>query len=361
MKNEYSILIDWDDVLCQCNEYLLKLINEKHGTNYKLKHLTNWGGTGDPILDHRFKYMEDPMFHKNAPMYPGAKSFIYELINLGCDVFIMTAVPASQTAMRMERIMKEFPEFDPGNVIFGSRKDLVKADFMLDDACHNILGSTATYPVLFRRPWNAHCTGLMAVNDYQGFLTLVRSVMYPSEKIKHDGPLVLVGPSGSGKTTRASELNKTDGFKRVISYTTRRKRSEEPEDAYIFVDNDTFDEAEHDGSFIELSSYGNNRYGSRKQDIESVMDEKNIPVMVLDICGAVSVKQHYPNATLVFIERDKESCFRSLLERHLPIDETVNRLASFEAEMRNKRFCDITVKNNRPIEYTIDKIKDFTL
>ena len=356
MKNRFSVILDWDDCLCQCNEYLLSIINEKYGKYYTMRHLTKWGPLGDPILDGRFSLMDGREFHERTPMYPGAKAFIYELKRMGAEVFIMTAVSAKQTGMRMERIMKEFPDFKPENVIFGSRKDMVNADFLLDDACQNVMSSNVKYPVLFRRPIDIRIAGLMAVNDYQGFLTLVRSIMYPQEKTMHDGPLVLVGPTGSGKTSISKKLTERDGFERVISYTTRQKREEEPEDAYVFISEDDFEEMERDGVFVEMTSYGHSRYGSSKKDIDFILDRKDIPVMVLDICGAVSVKQHYPNSTLVFIERDKESCFRALLERNLSIDETVNRLASFDGEMKNKQFCDITLKNNKEIWKTAEEI-----
>lgn len=356
MGNKYTVCVDWDDILCQCNEYLLKLLYNDYHKYYKMSQLTKWGPLGDKILDSRFRYMESEDFHRDAPMYPGAKSFIYELMRMGCCVLIMTSVPARQAGMRVSRILKEFPDFDPGNILIGSRKDLMHVDFILDDASHNIIGSNATYPVLFRRPWNAHCTGLMAVNDYQSFLTLVRSIMYPQEKTQHDGPLVLVGPTGSGKTAIANELLDREDFERVVSYTTRQKRDGEPENAYVFVLPEEFEQLEKEGAFVEMTSYGNKRYGSSKKDIDSILDRKHIPVMVLDICGAVSVKQHYPNATLVFIERDKESCFRSLLERNLSIDENVNRLASFDAELRNRQFCDVVIKNNDRLELVAHKI-----
>lgn len=53
-------------------------------------------------------------------------------------------------------------------------------------------------------------------------------------------PIVLFGKTGSGKTTVAKEMEKL-GIKRLISYTTRPKRSDEKDGVeYHFVSEDQF-------------------------------------------------------------------------------------------------------------------------
>lgn len=65
---------------------------------------------------------------------------------------------------------------------------------------------------------------------------------------------LLVGECATGKTTTEVELAKK--YNRVVSYTTRPKRSNEVNGVdYHFVDDDTFDMMANNGDFLEQTSY----------------------------------------------------------------------------------------------------------
>lgn len=67
-------------------------------------------------------------------------------------------------------------------------------------------------------------------------------------------PIVLFGKSGSGKTSAAKEMEKM-GIKRLISYTTRPKRSGEKDGVeYHFVSEDQFFEMVDHGRIAEITS-----------------------------------------------------------------------------------------------------------
>ena len=57
---------------------------------------------------------------------------------------------------------------------------------------HNVFRSNAAYPILMRRPWNQHATGMLAVNTYDEFLKLVevitKSYSSTPEKLSDDHP-----------------------------------------------------------------------------------------------------------------------------------------------------------------------------
>ena len=78
--------------------------------------------------------------------------------------------------VRIQQIKAAFPNIPDENIIMGYAKNLVHFDVTLDDGPHNILKSTATYPVLFRKPWNRMLSGVLAVNNYDEFLTLVHQI-----------------------------------------------------------------------------------------------------------------------------------------------------------------------------------------
>jgi len=169
----------------------------------------------------------------------------------------VTAIDPRFMQARAARILSEFPELKPENIIMAARKETIRADMLLDDSPQNILKSIANYPVLFRRPWNEQLTGMLSVNNYNEFLALVERV----ERSKHiTGPasreplaVCLVGPSGSGKTCIANELAQSPLFAIPRSCTTRRRRRNEAPTAYYFLSQDEFNIAKRKGSFLETT------------------------------------------------------------------------------------------------------------
>ena len=62
--------------------------------------------------------------------------------------------------------------------------------------------------------------------------------------------IVIVGESGSGKTTLQNELLKR-GYGRIVTATTRKRRRNEPEDAYHFVSREEFGRMQEAGELVE--------------------------------------------------------------------------------------------------------------
>lgn len=341
-----KVIIDWDDTLCECNSYLLDRLNAEKGTNYKISQITDWGKLNSPV-DERFRYM-DEAFYKTAPMKRGAKELVHILMNR-YDVLIMTAVPPKDMGLRVDRIMKEFPELDPANIMMGSRKDLVQAEFLLDDGFHNIEKSNVKYPVLFRKPWNIKHSGCLTVTNYKDFLFLLANMeakekRIGAERTKEPHPVILVGPSGSGKTSLLNEVIKDDRFCRVKTYTERKKRENESEEMYHFISSDEFTRRKKSGELTAATIYHGYRYGLSIQDIRDVLAEGRYPVLVLDISGAEQILFEFKTSQLIFLERGKEECYRAVLTRNLPLNETASRLAGVDMEMRNDVYCHDSIR-----------------
>jgi len=116
-------------------------------------------------------------------------------------------------------------------------------------------------------------------------------------------PLVLSAPSGGGKTTIANALiaaREDVGYS--VSATTRAPRPNERDGVdYHFVSRKEFERRVAAGEFLEWAEYGGERYGTLKADIESVLESGRHAVLDIEIQGARAVKEHYPDAVLVFV------------------------------------------------------------
>ena len=116
-------------------------------------------------------------------------------------------------------------------------------------------------------------------------------------------PLVLSAPSGGGKTTIANALvaaREDVGYS--VSATTRAPRPKERDGVdYHFVTPEEFERRVKAGEFLEWAEYGGERYGTLKAEIDKVLASGRHAVLDIEIQGARAVRQHYPEAVLVFV------------------------------------------------------------
>ena len=216
-----KIILDFDDVLGECNEFSLKFLNREYGTEYKLGDIVKYGLHGN-LLDERLKYFNDPEFIRNIPLMDGAVEFVNKLCDLG-EVVIATSVQMQCAGARFEAIVSNFPMIKPGNILVGARKDMLIGEIMLDDNLDNLEGAAVKYPVLFQKPWNASNSGILSVNNYESFIELVKLVR-DKDQAKQMEPkktVALIGPMGSGKREAAEKLVESGYFECVKTYSTK--------------------------------------------------------------------------------------------------------------------------------------------
>ena len=349
-KYRLSTALDIDDLLMECTSYAIRLANEKYRfdpplTIYEMEH---WGAHGTRV-DTVFEFFKDPDFYRTQPVFKGAKEFVRKLSQM-TEVFISTAIPPEFMGIRAQRIMEEFPEIPADHIYMGSRKDKIQVDILFDDAMHNILSSSAKYPILMRRPWNREATGMLAVNNYDEFLKLVEviaesySARPQSFLSEEPGIVVLVGPSGSGKSKIATRiLDKTDRFEKLVSYTTSDPTAVEENQWYNYVSVDTFRQMCDNGEMFQSTMYAGHGYGSRRADVEDILARGKHVLTTMDICGAMSLKTNFKNVTTVYIKRDKKALMASILRKNSSVEDKVNRLIAIESERQNADICDYVV------------------
>jgi len=350
-KFRLSTALDVDDLLMECVPYAIRLANEKYNFDPPLSiyEVDRWGKLGTRA-DVIFEFFNDPEFFRTQPVIEGAKEFVRKLSKM-TEVFISTSVYPQFMSIRAKRIMEEFPEIPADHIYMGARKDKIDVDILFDDGAHNVFDSNAAYPILMRRPWNREATGVLAVNTYDEFLKLVEiiadsySVKPERYTLDQPGVVVLVGPSGSGKNEIINGLLRvSDRFEKLISYTTISPSALFTNERYNHVSEEEFLSMRQRGEMFESTNYANHYYGSRKADVDRILADGRHAVTVMDICGAMAMKTHFPNVITIYIKRHRRDLLSSILQKDISIDDKVNRLLALETERQNAEVCDYTVK-----------------
>lgn len=343
--------LDVDDLLLECVPYAIRLANEKYKFDppITVHEVDRWGRTGTRA-DVIFEFMDNADFFASQPAVSGAREFVKKLSQM-TEIFVCTAVWPEYMSQRFARILELFPEIPSDHILMGARKDKIDVDILFDDGMHNILNSTAAYPILMRQPWNRQATGILAVNNYDEFLKLVEiianSYSTKPEKLtlEKSGVVVLVGPSGSGKNQIAEELlSQSSGFKKLVSYTTDKSVLKRRDGWYHYVSEEDFHNMLDNGELFESTTYANHHYGSRKEDVKGILDGGDNVLTVMDICGAMALKTLFPNVITIYVKRDKKELITAILNKDCSVEDKANRLLAISAESRNAQVCDYTVK-----------------
>ncbi|MCX6351394.1 MAG: guanylate kinase [Bacteroidetes bacterium] len=117
--------------------------------------------------------------------------------------------------------------------------------------------------------------------------------------------LILAGPSGSGKTTVTHllmGLHKELVFS--VSATTRSIRPNEVDGKdYYFINQEVFKNKIAADEFVEFEEvYAGMFYGTLKVEIERIWANNQIPILDIDVLGALNIKKKFPEtAVTIFI------------------------------------------------------------
>jgi guanylate kinase len=118
--------------------------------------------------------------------------------------------------------------------------------------------------------------------------------------------IIITAPSGAGKTSITHYL-----LKRIpqisfsVSAATRQPREFEKDKVdYYFISQHEFQQKIQHNEFVEWEMvYEGKYYGTLKSELARIWDMKKVPLLDIDIKGAIHVQQQYPqNCLTIFVE-----------------------------------------------------------
>ena len=173
--------------------------------------------------------------------------------------------------------------------------------------------------------------------------------------------VIITGASGVGKTTVAIELlKKHKNIKRVITYTTRKKRKSERDGKdYNFITTKEFKEMIKKNKFFEWAEVYGNYYGNSKDDLKNLCKKNKYCVMILDIQGAEKIKREVPNSIGIFVWADFEELAKRIEKRgKMKRKDFELRQKIAKNEIKKAKQFDYMVKNESgKMEKAVEKIE----
>ena len=133
-----------------------------------------------------------------------------------------------------------------------------------------------------------------------------------------DKIIIITAPSGAGKTSITRHLlARYPALAFSVSAATRQPRDYEVEGRdYYFLSADEFKKRIQQNDFIEWEMvYEGKYYGTLRHELQRIWDQDRVPLLDIDVKGAIHVMQQFPETALtIFIEPPSVEELRRRLE-----------------------------------------------
>ena len=179
--------------------------------------------------------------------------------------------------------------------------------------------------------------------------------------VKRRGTLFVVSaPSGAGKTTLCRELRlRVSGVAYSISVTTRAQRPGEIDGIdFEFVNESRFREMIGAGEFAEHAVVHGHLYGTRASTLERALSGGTDVLLDIDTQGASRLKEHAPEAVLIFIMAPSMAVLEQRLRERKSDneDDITRRLWRAREEIAQWRRYDYLIVN-RDVKEALDQLE----
>lgn len=165
--------------------------------------------------------------------------------------------------------------------------------------------------------------------------------------------IIITAPSGAGKTSITRYLmQEFPVLEFSVSAATRQPRGTEKDGVdYYFISPDDFQQKIQNKEFAEWEMvYEGKYYGTLKSELKRIWNKQHVPVLDIDVKGAMHIQKQYPeNKLSIFVEPPSvEELKKRLMSRGTESEESlqarVNK-ASYELSFKH-HFDEVVVNDN---------------
>jgi guanylate kinase len=163
--------------------------------------------------------------------------------------------------------------------------------------------------------------------------------------------LIITAPSGAGKTSITKYLmQKFPVLAFSVSAATRKPRGIEKDGVdYHFISSEDFKYKIQHNEFVEWEMvYEGKYYGTLKSELDKIWEQGKVPVLDIDVKGAIHVQQQFDNGTLsLFIEPPSVNELKKRLQSRgtETAESLADRINKASYELSFKTYFDKTVVN----------------
>lgn len=177
------ILIDIDDTInCLCASWC-NWLNSRYGTAVNPKDITQWDiSKFFPNLTKEQVYgpLHNEFFWTTVEPREDAVKYVKKLFDEGYDIYLCTSTDYRNVRVKYESIVsKYFAYIKWKNVIVAHNKQMIKADFLVDDGVHNLVGGDYT-KILMAAPHNQNYDtrneGIFRANDWEDVYNIITTL-----------------------------------------------------------------------------------------------------------------------------------------------------------------------------------------
>lgn len=174
--------------------------------------------------------------------------------------------------------------------------------------------------------------------------------------------VIIIGPSGSGKSSVAQHLIYNHGAVKIVSTTSREPRQGEVDSIhYHFVSKEDFVNMIDADAFVEFAKYSENYYGTTKAEIEKKLKSDKLVVNVMEIGGAMKIKELFPETKIIFCYSDIDNLMQRMYDRGDSFESIKKRVKFLfdEKEYENADKADFILNNNGSLKESCQILEEY--
>ena len=157
LNHRIKILVDLDDTIEDLVPCWIDALNRKYNRNIQYEDIDNWNISKyypDLSEDEIFNVIRSDDFWKEVKPKKGAVEYLKKLYDEGYDVYICTSTYYLNIKQKFEFFIKRwFPFVRWHKVIITSNKQMIQADYLIDDFPNNLIGGNYK-KLLMDAPYN---------------------------------------------------------------------------------------------------------------------------------------------------------------------------------------------------------------